>query len=141
MKFSYCYLPSEHLLSWSKFVWKKRLYEICVLSTVKKYVYILKTTLWTVLQPLKQCWNQLQLLCMNSARMLTKIAKGEGRNLAYMVSKFVHFRPFCRWCSENFVKNWSYQMRQMIFHRFVSVMIKHITFLYFGQICPWTSTW
>lgn len=102
MKFSYCYLPSEHLLSWSEFVWKKRLYEICVLSTVKKYVYILKTTLWTVLQPLKQCWNQLQLLCMNSARMLTKIAKGEGRNLAYMVSKFVHFRPFCRWCSEKF---------------------------------------
>ena len=48
--------------------------------------------------------KQLQLLRMNSARMLIKIANGEGRNFAYMVSKYVDFRPFCRWCSENFVK-------------------------------------
>ena len=42
---------------------------------------------------------------MSSACILIKIANGEGRHLAYMVSKYVYFQPFCRWCPENFVEN------------------------------------
>ena len=75
---------------------------------------------------------------MNSA---FKIANGGRCNLAYIVSKYVNFQPLRGWCPENFVKNCSYQIRQMIFHLNVSVMIKHFTFTSLGQICLPTSTW